>query len=157
MASADEVATSVDRFGDRYLRRVYTSREVATCTGRHGLSTERLAARFAAKESVVKALRPTGGVAFHDVEVQLDESGAPEVVLSGRLREHAAELGVVDTSLSLTHDDGRAGAVFVAVLASPLPSHSSSEIIHEPAGSPLHDPLTPISELIPAPFAEEAS
>ena len=140
MARADEVATAVERFGDRYLRRVYTSREIATCTGRHGVSTERLAARFAAKESVVKALRPTGGVAFHDVEVQLDEAGAPEVVLSGRLREHAATLGVVDTSLSLTHDDGRAGAVFVAVLAAPL-----------------HDPLIPISELIPAPFAEEAS
>lgn len=142
MVTTDEVAASIERFGDRYLRRVFTEQERATCTGEFGPSADRLAARFAAKESVIKALRPDEGIALHDIEVQLDPDGGPEIELRGTVAECADALGVIDTSLSLTHDDGRASAVFVAVLSTPLPS-----IAIPP---PTLDPLAKLSDLFPA-------
>lgn len=142
MVTVDEVAASIDRFGERYLRRVFTEQERTTCTGEYGPSADRLAARFAAKESVIKALRPEDGIALHDIEVQLDADGGPEIQLRGCVADCAEALGVVDTSLSLTHDDGRASAVFVAVLSTPLPS-----IALPP---PTLDPLARLSDLFPA-------
>ncbi|MFN8051217.1 MAG: holo-ACP synthase [Acidimicrobiales bacterium] len=118
----DEVAESIARFGDRYLHRVYTAQEAATCSGPDGPSAERLAARFAAKESVVKVLRPPEGVNFRDIEVRHDGGGAPEVVFDGELARHALRLGVVDSSLSMTHDGGLASAVFVAVFSGNAPA-----------------------------------
>lgn len=112
-----DVAGSIDRFGDRYLTRVYTPAELATCTHDGAASAERLAARFAAKECVVKVLRPTGGVSFHDIEICHDTAGAPVVVLHGEMERRAHELGVVDASLSISHDHGLASAVLVAVVA----------------------------------------
>jgi holo-[acyl-carrier protein] synthase len=60
LVNVDEVAASIERFGDRYLSRIFTSQETAACSGPNGPSAERLAARFAAKESVVKVLQPAG-------------------------------------------------------------------------------------------------
>lgn len=124
VVSVADVAESIATFGDRYLRRVYTPAEIATCTGPAGPSAERLAARFAAKESVVKVLRPTGGVRFHDIEVQLDDNGRPEVMLHGSMAAHSQAIGVVDASLSMSHDHGQATAVLVAILAEPSASPS---------------------------------
>ena len=80
------VAEALARWGDRFLRRVYTSREVAFCRGR----VPELAARFAAKEAVSKALG-TGmrGVAWREIEVCPDRRGKPHVYLHGRARERA--------------------------------------------------------------------
>ena len=122
LVRVDEVAESLARFGDRYLHRVFTAQEAATCTGPDGPSAERLAARFAAKESVVKVLRPPAGVNFRDIEVRNGGGGAPEVALDGELARYAMELGVIDSSLSMTHDGGMASAVFVAVFAGDAPA-----------------------------------
>jgi len=77
---------------------------------------ERLAARFAAKEAVMKALGVgLGAFAFRDVEVVKAPSGAPSVVLSGRAAHLAATLGVTEWRLSLTHTTMVAEAVAVAL------------------------------------------
>jgi holo-[acyl-carrier protein] synthase len=106
----------VARWGDCFLSRVFTPREIADClVGRGGFRSEALAARFAAKEAVFKALgrgRPELG--WHDAEVVSDAWGKPQVVLSGRALSLAAELGVVRVLVSLTHLRGLAGAQVVA-------------------------------------------
>lgn len=119
LMAVSEVQESIDRFGDRYLRRVFTPEELATCGGPRGPSAERLAARFAAKECAVKILRPIDSVHFHDIEVRSDRDGRPSVVLHGPMAERARAIGIVDSSLSLSHDRGLATAVLVAVISPP--------------------------------------
>jgi holo-[acyl-carrier protein] synthase len=110
------IERAVARWGDCFLSRVFTPREIADClVGRGGFRSEALAARFAAKEAVFKALgrgRPELG--WHDAEVVSDAWGKPQVVLSGRALSLAAELGVVRVLVSLTHLRGLAGAQVVA-------------------------------------------
>ena len=78
--------------------------------------TERYAARFAAKEAVMKALGVgLGAFGFHDVEVQRDDGGRPSLVVVGAAELLAVERGVVAWQLSLTHTTLSAGAVVVAV------------------------------------------
>ena len=73
-----------------------------------------LAARFAAKEAIAKALGAPGGLAWHDAEVECEESGQPRFVLRGTVAARAAELGITDVHLSLSHDAGIASAMVVA-------------------------------------------
>jgi holo-[acyl-carrier protein] synthase len=114
----DTVATASIRdamaaHGDRYLQRVYTARELADCGG----DAERLAARFAAKEAALKALRAgDGGIPWTAIEVRRDPSGAVDLELSGEAARLAGEQGVAETAVSLTHEAGTASAVVVAVL-----------------------------------------
>jgi holo-[acyl-carrier protein] synthase len=98
------IAQSVDRFGDRFLQRIYTAQEIAYCR-RKKSSAESFAARFAAKEAAAKALG-TGishGVGWLDLEVIRQPSGKPTLHLSGRAAQRAKQLGVANISLSLTH------------------------------------------------------
>ncbi|MGB8861961.1 MAG: holo-ACP synthase, partial [Ilumatobacteraceae bacterium] len=106
-----EVQSSIEHFGDRYTRRVYTTRELATCASSAGLSAPRLAARFAAKEAVIKVLRPTGGMSYRDIEVVLDVDGAPAIAFSGAARDRAHALGLDGGSVSISHDGDYAMAV----------------------------------------------
>ena len=108
------VVESIDIFGERYLARVFTPAERAAC----GEAPERLAARFAAKESVLKLLKIPADVAvpWTDIEVGADPSGAPSVALHGRAAEIAAELGVSSIELTLSHDGGMAMAVAAAMV-----------------------------------------
>ena len=71
--------------GSRYLARVYTEREIADCRTASGIDPRRLAARFAAKEAVLKLfLDADDAVSLRDVEVRLDESGRVRIALLGR-------------------------------------------------------------------------
>jgi holo-[acyl-carrier protein] synthase len=100
----ERIAHSIERFGERFLRRVYTEDEIAYCRRKRS-SAESFAARFAAKEAGAKALG-TGisrGVAWTEFEVQREPSGRPLLALSGRAEVLAKELGVKSISLSLTH------------------------------------------------------
>ena len=82
--------------------------------------TERYAARFAAKEAVMKALGVgLGSFGFHDVEVLRAESGQPSLGVYGPADVLAAERGVIAWQISLTHTTASAGAVVVALAASP--------------------------------------
>lgn len=100
------IQAAVERFGDRFLRRVYTSIEQRDCgigQSPSRASINKLAGRWAAKEAVVKALG-TGwrGVGYTDVEIRRRQSGAPSVHLHGR----AAALleSPMQWQLSLSHD-----------------------------------------------------
>lgn len=72
-----------------------------------------LAARFAAKEAIAKALGAPAGLGWHDAEVISEESGRPVFTLRGTVLARAAELGVTSVHLSLSHDAGIASAVVV--------------------------------------------
>ena len=72
-----------------------------------------LAARFAAKEAVAKALGAPGGLLWHDAEVVSEESGRPILTMRGTVLARADELGVASVHLSLSHDAGIASAVVV--------------------------------------------
>jgi len=98
------IRASIDRFGDRFLRRVFTEEEIAYCQRKKN-AAESFAARFAAKEAGAKALG-TGishGIAWPEIEVRREASGRPTLHWSGRAAERAARLGVKRSSLSLTH------------------------------------------------------
>jgi len=106
----------LERYGERFLARVFTPREVA---GRRRAAHE-LAARFAAKEAVAKALGvgvrvlAGDGIGFHEVETVPDARGKPLVILSGRAADRARELGLTDWSISLSHEREYAVAQVVA-------------------------------------------
>jgi holo-[acyl-carrier protein] synthase len=72
-----------------------------------------LAARFAAKEAIAKALGAPYGMDWHDAEVVSEESGRPLLTIRGTVRARADELGVAHVHLSLSHDAGIASAVVV--------------------------------------------
>jgi holo-[acyl-carrier protein] synthase len=95
-------ARHLDIGGPALAERVYTPSEIAFCAGR----TERLAARLAAKEAVLKVLG-TGirGIALRDVEIHSDPDGRPRVALHGRGAARARELGLDSVAVSLCHED----------------------------------------------------
>jgi holo-[acyl-carrier protein] synthase len=98
------IQQSVDRYGQRFLDRVYTAAEQAYCL-RKKKAGESLAARFAAKEAGAKALG-TGisyGVNWLEIEVVREPSGRPAIRYHGRAAEIAARLGVTHAVLSITH------------------------------------------------------
>lgn len=106
-----QVAESMAEFGDRYTRRVFTAREIAYASG----SPARFAARFAAKEAVVKLLRPGPiGVDPRSIEVLNESDGAPRVALTGAAAMLAVERRLSRLSLSLSHDGGYAIAAVSA-------------------------------------------
>lgn len=114
-------AVDVDRFRALLQRRpaaaarLFTDGELAYGARWHD-PAPRLAARFAAKEAVMKALGVgIGAFAFRDVEVVSAPSGAPSLVLRGAAETKAQGLGVADWKLSLTHTDTVAQAVAVAL------------------------------------------
>lgn len=72
-----------------------------------------LAARFAAKEALAKALGAPGGLHWHDAEVFSEDSGRPRFELRGTVLDTAASLGVSEVHLSLSHDAGIASAVVI--------------------------------------------
>jgi len=109
------IERSVERFGEAFLRRVYTPGEIAYCQRKKN-SAESLAARFAAKEAGAKALG-TGisrGVSWREFEVRRQPGQRPELHLSGRAEEIAERLGIRRLSLSLTHSRLLAMAVVIA-------------------------------------------
>ena len=100
------------RSGERFLHRVYTERE----RERYGQRVNELAARFAAKEATSKALG-TGirGIRWREMEVLPNRRGKPVLILHGQAAARAAELGLTDFSVSLTHSRTDAMAFVVAV------------------------------------------
>ena len=104
LAEVARIRATIERFGARFIERVYTPGEIAYVE-RKANRFERYAARFAAKEAGMKAIG-TGwkrGVRWRDFEVANLPSGKPTLRLHGRAAELATELGVQRISLSLTH------------------------------------------------------
>jgi holo-[acyl-carrier protein] synthase len=82
--------------------------------GERHLKPASLAARFAAKEALAKALGAPGNLSWHDAEVVSEPTGKPLLVVRGSVAARAAQLGVVNLHLSLSHDAGIASAIVVA-------------------------------------------
>jgi holo-[acyl-carrier protein] synthase len=111
IAEVPRIAHSIERFGARFLQRVFTEGEIRYCDSKANRA-ERYAARFAAKEAAMKALG-TGwshGVRWRDCEVARLPGGRPTMKFHGRAAEFAGKLGVKNIALSLTHTKEQAMA-----------------------------------------------
>ena len=118
--ATDRLGRMVEQYGDRFLKRVFTRREVETASLRATLA-ERLGTRFAAKEAAMKALGTgwRGGVQFTQIEVRKHPTGRPDLVLTGAAKARAEELGVTAIHVSLSHEADRAMAVVILEGAPP--------------------------------------
>jgi len=104
---------ALDRFDAAVTRSPHFLERVFTPTERT-LGRKSLAARWAAKEALAKALGAPGGLVWHDAEVTRGPDGAPHLVMRGSVAERARELGIATVHVSLSHDAGIASAVVVA-------------------------------------------
>jgi len=117
--SIADVAASLDRWGERYARRLFTDDEIADC-GLTPSAAPRLTARFAAKEAVIKLLapgdRPADAVPrWRSIEVRTAPNGAPSMILHDEAADQAAERGIHELSVSLAHAAGIGTATVVAL------------------------------------------
>jgi holo-[acyl-carrier protein] synthase len=103
----------VERFVESLERTPGLAERVFTETERH-VGPASLAARFAAKEAVAKALGAPGGLRWHDCEILTADSGQPGLAMQGTVAVRAAELGIRSWHVSLSHDAGIASAVVIA-------------------------------------------
>jgi holo-[acyl-carrier protein] synthase len=109
IAEVPRIRHSIERFGDRFLKRIYTAGEIRYCDSKAN-RVERYAARFAAKEAAMKALG-TGwsrGVRWRDCEVSRLPGGRPTILFHGKAGEIAASLGVNNAALSISHTEEQA-------------------------------------------------
>ena len=100
----DRIAASLEKYGDRFLKKIFTEGEIAFCQRKRDAAPS-LAARFAAKEAASKALG-TGmsrGVFWTDIEVVRGRGGPPSIVFHGGAAARAASMGVTSSLLTLTH------------------------------------------------------
>ncbi len=111
LVEISRIEAVVERYGNRFLNRIYTEGELAYAAGR--LSA--LAARWAAKEATAKALGTgIGQVTFREIEVVCDAQGKPELWLHGNAARLAARLNLGQFALSLSHTADNALAFVVA-------------------------------------------
>ena len=102
VVEVDRVRRAVTRWGEPFLYRIFTPREIGAGARRAG--AEHFAGRFAAKEAVMKALGAgRAGVGWQEIEITTDASGKPGVHLSGRAAERADRLGVRSWQLAFSH------------------------------------------------------
>jgi len=104
IAEINRIETAIRRYGEHFLHRLFTPAEIEYCEG-YKNRYERYAGRFAVKEAAMKALG-TGwrrGVRWKDIEVTREPGGKPSLRLTGRAAEIAAELGVRNIAVSITH------------------------------------------------------
>lgn len=112
LVEIERLQQTIDRYGERFLQRVFTEKELAEV----GSNTASLAARFAAKEAVAKALGTgIGLVSWREIEIQRGPSREPRLYLSGQARSLASLLGLQNWSISLSHTRTHAIAVAVAI------------------------------------------
>jgi holo-[acyl-carrier protein] synthase len=110
------IEASLAQFGERFIQRVFTTREHDDANASPALRSQRLAARFAAKEAALKALALADqGIGWRELEVLKHPDGRCELSLHGKAAAFAAQRGVAQTALSLSHEGDFAVAIVVAV------------------------------------------
>lgn len=104
LVDVGRIEAIIFRWQDRFLRRVFTGREISYCNNKKN-PAQRFATRFAAKEAVVKALYPkrTEGISLLDIEID-ERENRPVVNLYNESRAHAEQLGIKKIFLMLSHD-----------------------------------------------------
>jgi holo-[acyl-carrier protein] synthase len=113
LVEVDRIRAAAERWGVRFVDRVWTVREQRICRGRY----PELAARFAGKEAASKALG-TGisGLIWREIEILQDSRGKPLVFLHGAARERAETLGMRALAVSLTHTRALAAAIVLGYM-----------------------------------------
>ena len=123
LVSIRRIEESLERFGQRFLQRLFRADEIAYATEAPALTAQRLAARFAAKEAALKALRlATHGVGLRNIEVRRDYDSDCPIRLHGSAQKAALEAGMTVTSISLTHEGDYAAAVVLVQCVPPASS-----------------------------------
>jgi holo-[acyl-carrier protein] synthase len=123
----DRVAQAIVRHGERFFDRFYTLQELIDSQGR----TPALAARFAMKEAVAKALGTgIGKVGWKEIEVQIREGGKPELHLYGCAQSLAQELGIKYWTISISHTKDHAVAMAIAIEKTSL-YDGDPEVMHQ--------------------------
>lgn len=120
LVEVERMAAAVSRHGRPFLDRIFTPEEIAAC----GPRSERLSARFAAKEAVAKAFGTGIGAAmgFKEIEVVNEVNGRPRVTLHGAAAATATARGVTEIHLSLSHTASHAIAQVVIVGGKTVPT-----------------------------------
>jgi holo-[acyl-carrier protein] synthase len=114
--SIDDVRDSIERFGARYAARIFTDHEIESCGGLTPTAAPGLAARFAAKEAVIKLLQPVDIIpTWRSIEVERIPGGASEIHLTGDAASLADSAGIASISLSMSHGAGIGTATAVAL------------------------------------------
>jgi holo-[acyl-carrier protein] synthase len=119
--SVARIGESLAAFGERFLQRLFTPQEIADARAVAGVTAqhERIAARFAAKEAVIKALDlPQAGIGWREIELVRGPGGRPALALHGRTAELARAAGVRSWAVSISHERDHACAAVVALLDS---------------------------------------
>jgi len=118
----------LERFGERFMRRLFTVDEIAYAKQAPRLAAERLAARFAAKEATLKAFDlGHEGIDWRDIEVRKLPSGACHLALHGKAAALAAARGADEIAISLSHDGDYATAIVTSMRhTDPSSTHSST-------------------------------
>jgi holo-[acyl-carrier protein] synthase len=112
LIEVERIADAIERHGERFLSRIFTSRELSLARDR----VESLAARFAGKEAVAKALGSgIGKISWLEIEILHGPNRQPELHLHGNAAKLAAELGLTQWSLSLSHSKEFAIAMATAL------------------------------------------
>ena len=112
LTEVDRVAGLLDRWGDRFVNRVFLPGEISARRRHPRARAQHVAGRFAAKEAAMKALGTgTRGVAFREIEVKPDLRGKPTLTLHGRALDRARRLNVRSMEVSITHGQTTAAAV----------------------------------------------
>lgn len=118
VVSVPRVEAAIERLGENYIKQMLTATEWQVWQDQgFGLSAERLAGRWAAKEAVAKALGTgfVGGITWKNIEIQHNEMGAPQVLLNGYAAQLAVEKGIMRWLISISHDKVTAVALAQAL------------------------------------------
>lgn len=106
------IRESVSRWGTRFLSRIYTQRELAICKG----NIDSLAARFAGKEAVMKALNSgQDSIVWREIEILSEENGKPKLILHGKALQMLDSLGLKALEISLSHSRDNAIALAIGI------------------------------------------
>jgi holo-[acyl-carrier protein] synthase len=125
LCSIERMRRALTRGAGRFTSRVFTPAERGYCDGRAN-PAQHYAARFAAKEALLKALRVPSGLSWQELEVTTALAGAPQLLLHGAAAAAATRQGIARLHLSLTHTDDTAAAVVIAESADPTPTADAS-------------------------------
>lgn len=136
----DRVRAVVKKWGERFLKKVYTKHEISYCYKRNNPYPS-LAVRFAAKEALIKAMAAAIPISFADIEVVNTEAGKPFFVFSEKINAHFKKHNITAAHLSISHDHeyGVASVILerqeiIEERLSPAPAGSGAAL---PAGYPL--------------------
>jgi holo-[acyl-carrier protein] synthase len=118
MVEIQRIRDSIQRYGDGFIKKIFTGAEIKYCESRENGRYESYAARFAAKEAVSKALGTgfTQGISLKDIETVNSECGKPQVILYNTAKERFQSMGGVSMDVSVSHsrDYAVAFAVFLS-------------------------------------------